>query len=58
MVLRSQWMCDCLQFAGIETIMTAVVDAVPLLRNKKFLVAPCICAILYLLGLTMCTRVG
>jgi len=37
--------------------MTAVVDTFPRLRSKKFIVAPCICAVLYLLGLTMCTQV-
>jgi len=45
------------QFASIETVMTAVVDSFPRLRTKKFIVAPCICAALYLLGLTMCTQV-
>ena len=38
--------------------MTAIVDAFPRLRTKKFIVAPCICATMYLLGLTMCTQVN
>jgi solute carrier family 6 amino acid transporter-like protein 5/7/9/14 len=46
------------QFAGIETIMTGIVDHFPRLRTKKMFVSTGICVVMYLLGLTMCTRAG
>ena len=47
----------CCQFAGIENLMTAVVDTVPSLRTKKWLVSGVLCAILYIAGFSMCTKV-
>lgn len=46
------------QFAGIENLMTATVDTFPRLRPKKTLVALILCIIMFILGLTMCTRAG
>ena len=46
-----------LQFAGIESIMTSIMDIVPRLRRYKTLVALALCSVMYALGLTMCTEV-
>ena len=46
------------QFAGIENLMTACVDSFPKLRPYKTWVALILCVQMFILGLTMCTRVG
>ena len=51
-------MGSSLQFAGMETVITAVVDGFPKLRSKKWMVVIVLCITFWLLGLTMCTRVS
>ena len=46
------------QFAGIGNLTTAIFDAFPKLRTKKWLVTGVLCAILYVAGFSMCTKVS
>ncbi|KAI0235583.1 Sodium- and chloride-dependent glycine transporter 1 [Lamellibrachia satsuma] len=46
------------QFAGLESIMTSIIDTVPRLRRYKTWVALILCIVMYILGLTMCSEAG
>lgn len=46
------------QFAGLENIMTAIVDLNPKLRKHKHWVALALCTVMFILGLTQCTQTG
>ena len=45
------------QFGAIENLSTAAFDAFPKLRTKKWLVSGVLCAVLYVAGFSMCTKV-
>ena len=46
------------QFAGVENLMTGIVDTWPHLRKYKSWIAMILCVVLGILGLTMCSEVG
>ena len=55
----NKYFCSCrLQSAGIETVFSGTLDTFPRLRRWKPLVCLVICAVQFLLGLSMCTQVG
>ncbi|ESO12934.1 hypothetical protein HELRODRAFT_188048 [Helobdella robusta] len=46
------------QFATLETVLTSILDQLPMLRRKKMWVVMFMCLLLFLLGLPLCTRGG
>ena len=50
--------CNLFQFVLVETVTTSLMDRFPKLRQYKLLTVMVVCAVFFLLGLTLTTNVS